>query len=293
MKTRYTATNGEGNQWPLKATNDVDAIVEAYEDMMWGFDTMTESDFAYLSSTDALNCTIDRWEDSEDEDADPEASAFLRFDFEYESRHDKDVHYDEPALRNTHVSMFDDSEFDLSSEGKFNDALRKALETQGTMKLTDEQAKKAANMMLQSAEYCKTLAGPTVFIPSIHSAKEDREENLKAITKEIAALVSVYGFDIEQGKLFDLLFNHLLADAHFNVPENVWKSLAAEYQTAPIYTDRKGNEVTLYDGLWHDGHMGKLNLIYIDEYQFTGRHADVERMERQIERRRNKKIMNA
>ena len=154
-------------------------------------------------------------------------------------------------------------------------------------------AKKAANMMLQSAEYCKTLAGPTVFIPSIHSAKEDREENLKAITKEIAALVSVYGFYSEQGKLFDLLFNHLLADAHFNVPENVWKSLAAEYQTAPIYTDRKGNEVTLYDGLWHDGHMGKLNLIYIDEYQFTGRHADVERMERQIERRRNKKIMNA
>ena len=143
-------------------------------------------------------------------------------------------------------------------------------------------------MMLQSAEYCKTLAGPTVFIPSIHSAKEDREVNLKAITNEIAALVSVYDFDIDQENLFALLFNHLLADAYFNVPENVWSSLAAEYQTAPIYTDRKGQEVTLYDGLWHDGNKEKLNLIYIDDYQFTGQHADVERMERQMERHRNK-----
>ena len=156
------------------------------------------------------------------------------------------------------------------------------------MKLTNEQTRKAAKMMLQSAEYCKTMAGPTVFIPSIHSDKNDREYNLKAITEEIAALVSVYGFDIDQEKLFDLLFNHLLADAYFNVPENVWTSLAAEYQTAPIYTNRKGQEVTLYDGLWHDGNMEKLNLIYIDEYQPTGNHADIERMEKQMERRRNK-----
>ena len=156
------------------------------------------------------------------------------------------------------------------------------------MKLTKDQVKKAAKMMLQSAVYCKTMAGPTVFIPSIHSEKEDREYNLKVITKEIAALVSVYGFDIDQEKLFGLLFNHLLADAFFNVPENVLTSLAAEYQTAPIYTNRKGQEVTLYDGLWHDGNMEKLNLIYIDEYQPTGNHADIDRMERQIERRRNK-----
>ena len=156
------------------------------------------------------------------------------------------------------------------------------------MKLTKDQTKKAARMMLQSAEYCKTMAGPTVFIPSIHSDKEDRECNLKAITEEIAALVSVYGFDIDQKKLFDLLFNRLLADAYFNVPENVWENLAAEYQTAPIYTNRKGQEVTLYDGLWHEGNMEKLNLIYIDEYQPTGNHADIERMEKQMERRRNK-----
>lgn len=156
------------------------------------------------------------------------------------------------------------------------------------MKLTIEQAKKAAKMMLQSAEYCKTMAGPTVFIPSIHSDKEDREYNLKAIVEDIAALVSVYGFDIDQEQLFDLLFNHTLAYAYLHIPENVWESLAAEYQTAPIYTNRKGEDVTLYDGLWHDGIMEKLNLIYIDEYQPTGNHADIERMERQMERRRNK-----
>ena len=156
------------------------------------------------------------------------------------------------------------------------------------MKLTQDQVKKAAKMMLQSAEYCKTMAGLTVFIPSIHSDKEDREYNLKAIVEEIAALVSVYGFDIDQEKLFDLLFNHLLADAYLNIPENVWTSLAAEYQTAPIYTNRKGQEVTLYDGLWHEGNMENLNLIYIDEYQPTGKHADIERMEKQMERRRNK-----
>lgn len=156
------------------------------------------------------------------------------------------------------------------------------------MKLAKDQVKKAAKMMLQSAEYCKTMAGPTVFIPSIHSDKEDREYNLKAIVEEIAAQVSIYGFDIDQEKLFDLLFNHLLADAYFNVPENVCTSLAAEYQTAPIYTSRKGDDVTLYDGLWHDGNMEKLNLIYIDEYQPTGKHADIERMEKQMERLRNK-----
>lgn len=156
------------------------------------------------------------------------------------------------------------------------------------MKLTKEQVKKSARMMLQSAEYCKTMAGPTVFIPRIHSDKEDREYNLKAIVEEIAALVSVYGFDIDQEELFDLLFNHLLKDASFCVPENVWTILAAEYQTAPIYTNRKGQEVTLYDGLWHDGNKEKLNLIYIDQYQPTGNHADIERMEKQMERRRNK-----
>lgn len=156
------------------------------------------------------------------------------------------------------------------------------------MKLTKVQTKKVAKMMLQSAEYCKTMAGPTVFIPSIHSDKDDREYNLKAIVEEISALVSVYDFDIDQENLFDLLFNHLLADAYFNVPENVWKSLAAEYQTAPIYINRKGQEVTLYDGLWHDGIMEKLNLIYIDEYQPTDNHADIERMERKMESRRNK-----
>lgn len=156
------------------------------------------------------------------------------------------------------------------------------------MKLSNDQVKKAARMMLQSAEYCKTMAGPTVFIPSIHSDKEDREYNLKAITEEIAALVSVYDFDIDKKNLFDLLFNHLLADAYFNVPENVWNSLAAEYQTVPVYTNCKGQEVTLYDGLWHEGNMEKLDLIYIEEYQPTGKHADIERMERQMERRRNK-----
>lgn len=156
------------------------------------------------------------------------------------------------------------------------------------MKLTNDQVKKAAKMMLQSADYCKTMAGPTVFIPSIHSDKEDREYNLKAIVEEIAALVSVYGFDIDQEKLFDLLFNHTLAYAYLHIPENVWESLAAEYQTAPIYINRKGEDVTLYDGLWHEGIKEKLNLIYIDEYQPTGNHADIERMERQMERRRNK-----
>ena len=158
----------------------------------------------------------------------------------------------------------------------------------GDMKLTNEQIKKAATMMLESAEYCKTMAGPTVFIPSIHTEKDNREENLRAITAEVAELVRAHGTEIDQEKLYELLHDHLLKDAYMNVSEETLESLRAKYQTAPIYLNRKDRMVTLYCGLWSDGIMEKLNLMYIDDYKFTNHHADKERMEQQMQRRRDK-----
>ena len=164
------------------------------------------------------------------------------------------------------------------------------IKTIGTMRqnLTNEQAHKAAQMMLESAEYCHTLAGATVFIPSIHTEKEGREENLKNIVSAIAEIVSGFGYEIEQGKLFTVLFDHLLCDAYFHVSNEVLEKMRSAYHTAPIYKDRKGNDLTLYEGLWHDGIREKLNMIYIDSYEPTGRHGNVERMEAQMQRRKAK-----
>lgn len=153
------------------------------------------------------------------------------------------------------------------------------------MKLNKEQVKKAAIMMLEAAEYGWTMAGPTIFFPCIHTEKEDREENLQAVTEEVTELVKEHGTMLDKGKLYRLLNDHLLKQAYLNVSDATLESLLAKYHSAPIYQNRKGKMVTLFNGLWCDGNMEKLNLIYIDDYTFTNQYADKERMKQMLNRR--------
>jgi len=118
---KYIGINGGGNDWPIKATNHLDAIVEAYEDMTWGFSGMSDNDFDRLFRDERLNCCIDCYADDATEDDEPLASAYIEWHFSCDDG--------EYSLREVRVSLFDDTEIVVKSDENFRKAIEQYMAT--------------------------------------------------------------------------------------------------------------------------------------------------------------------
>ena len=146
--------------------------------------------------------------------------------------------------------------------------------------LTEEQAEKVATMMLYAAEYD---AGYITW-PALHVEKFG-DENIRMIVAAISSLCSDTGVCLDtSGSL--ALSNGLcqFGDTGMYVGDAL-SVIREKYNTAPIYTDRRANRITLYRGVWLEGNEKKINIKYINAYIPTGEYADKEKIDKMIERR--------
>ena len=118
---KYKGINGEGYEWSINATNHLDAIAEAYEDMTRGFSEMSDNDFDQLFRGKRLNCYIDCYADDATEDDEPLASAYIEWHFDCDDG--------EYSLREVRVSLFNDTEIVVKSDEIFRKAIEQYMAT--------------------------------------------------------------------------------------------------------------------------------------------------------------------
>lgn len=111
---KYLGVNGSGNTWDLKATNDIDAILEAYNDMVWGFSNESEKDFNDDKCNGRLNCYIDCYADNSEDSDDPIASAYISW-----------IYHNQ--LKEIRVTLFDDTELTIKEHEDFTEAVKRAI----------------------------------------------------------------------------------------------------------------------------------------------------------------------
>lgn len=126
---RYFGVDGQGYEWELKAANELDALLEAYDDMDWGFHSKSRRDFDYEFREGQLNCRIGCYADDAAEDDDPVASASIDWEYELEPVFNEEKGYDEYEyrLKQIRVSLFDDTELTISGQEDFSDIVKKAM----------------------------------------------------------------------------------------------------------------------------------------------------------------------
>lgn len=76
-----------GEQMPLKAQSDIDAIVEAYDLTRGNYDTMSDGMFDKLVERGDTYCHIDKYADDVDytsDETEPLSTATIVWDFEYQ-----------------------------------------------------------------------------------------------------------------------------------------------------------------------------------------------------------------
>ena len=114
---KYTCVDaGNGTEYDLKATNEQEAILEAFEDMASGFDIRSWHDFDQDARDGKICCHIDKWADNAAEDDDPVASASIAWDFEFQTDYNTDGEY---HLKEIKVELFDDATFTANSNEDF------------------------------------------------------------------------------------------------------------------------------------------------------------------------------
>lgn len=111
---KYIGVNGSGNTWNLKATNDIDAILEAYNDMEWGFNIESEKDFNDDKCNGRLNCYIDCYADNSEDSDDPIASASISWMYDNQQKE-------------IHVILFDDTELTIKEHEDFAEAVKRTI----------------------------------------------------------------------------------------------------------------------------------------------------------------------
>lgn len=123
---KYTCVDASnGMEYDLKATNEQEAILEAFEDMTRGFDTRPWSDFSNNARDGKTYCHIDKWaDDAADDDDDPVASASIAWDFGFQTDYNTDGEY---RLKEIKVELFDDTELTVSGQEDFADIVKKAM----------------------------------------------------------------------------------------------------------------------------------------------------------------------
>lgn len=141
--------------------------------------------------------------------------------------------------------------------------------------LTDEQAMKLATMMLYAADY----EDGWLKLPEVHmeSMCAYHDENARKVTEAMKVLCKDMNIDTErwQETLFWFESRVYVGEAAVSLIHNLFGS-------APVYTDRRMQEVTLYRGAWVNGGNKKINAMYIDAYQPTGEHGDSERIDKAL-----------
>lgn len=115
MKYTYVDASN-GMEYDLKATNEQEAILEAFDDMTSGFDTRSWSDFDHDVRDGKAYCCIDKWADDAAEDDDPVASASIVWDFDFQTDYNTDGEY---RLKEIKVELFDDATFSANSNEDF------------------------------------------------------------------------------------------------------------------------------------------------------------------------------
>lgn len=114
---KYTCVDASnGIEYDLKAQNDQEAIIEAFDDMTTGFDTRSWHDFDRDVRDGNTCCNIDKWADGADEDDDPAASASIAWDFEFQT--DYNTHGDY-VLKGIRAELFDDTRLTVSDNEDF------------------------------------------------------------------------------------------------------------------------------------------------------------------------------
>ncbi len=114
---KYTCVDASnGIEYDLKATNEQEAVLEAFDDMTSGFDTRSLNDFDHDVRDGKTNCHIDKWVDDTAEGDDPVASASIAWDFEFQTDYNTDGEY---RLKEIKVELFDDATFSANSNEDF------------------------------------------------------------------------------------------------------------------------------------------------------------------------------
>ena len=114
---KYTCVDASnGMEYDLKAQNDQEAIIEAFDDMTTGFDTRSWHDFDHDVRDGNTCCNIDKWADGADEDDDPAASASIAWDFEFQTDYNTQGDY---VLKGIRAELFDDTRLAASDNEDF------------------------------------------------------------------------------------------------------------------------------------------------------------------------------
>ena len=155
------------------------------------------------------------------------------------------------------------------------------------MTITNEQATKIALMMLQAANYDL----PFMTLHPIVTRKDGREETYQAIADALSKLTGISAAYIIGQLIVSNGNNDMVFD---ELPEGVAAHLQAEYQNAPIYQDGKGRQYVMYRGVRTQDYCYQMIDVtrYVD-FQPTGKHRNIEKLEKAINRRSDQSYLEA
>ena len=146
------------------------------------------------------------------------------------------------------------------------------------MNITNEQASKIAQMMMQAATY----DGSFLVLHPIVTPRDGRENILTSIAQALEEFIGI-GADVLSGHLrfsngnYDMEINGLGAE---RVGE-----LQKQWQTAPIYKDAKGHQYVMYEGVYTQDYCYQMIEIrrYID-FEATDKQRNIFKLRSKLQR---------
>lgn len=163
-------------------------------------------------------------------------------------------------------------------------ARKKVNEMKGV--LTTEQAVKIATMMLYAADY----RGSDLYLPALHIGS-NAEENTQMIASALTAIFNDIGIEKASEQISINARWGCVHGMSLFIGEDKVNLMRKIYGFAPIYTDRKGQQLTLYRGVYAGGTERTINTVYVDAYERTDWNASTEKMDAMI-RRHEREIEN-
>lgn len=145
--------------------------------------------------------------------------------------------------------------------------------------LTEEQALKIATMMLYAADY----RGSSLYLPALHIGS-NVEENTQMIASALTAIFKEIGLKKGSEQVEVNAGWGCVHGLSLFIGEDAVNHVRKVYGTAPIYTDRKGQQLTLYRGVYAGGTERTINTVYVDAYKRTEWNASTEKMDAMIRR---------
>ena len=114
---KYTCVNAtNGIEYDLKAKNEQEAILEAFDDVTSGFDALSLHDFDQDVINGRTCCHIDKWADDAGDEDDPIASTYIAWDFEFQTDYNTQGNY---VLKEIRADLFDDTRLASSDNEDF------------------------------------------------------------------------------------------------------------------------------------------------------------------------------